>query len=90
MTDTLRQLLTGHLVVGVVTAQDLGRAIERGQGRATLATVAGGTLTVARDGDALVVTDAAGGRARVTQADQINTNGATHVIDAVLMPAAAR
>lgn len=87
--EDLRQLLSGHLVVGVVTAEDLGRAIERGQGRATLATVGGGTLTVQRDGDALVVTDAAGGRARITQPDQIHTNGASHVIDAVLMPAAA-
>jgi uncharacterized surface protein with fasciclin (FAS1) repeats len=84
--DELRQLLSGHIVVGMVTAQDLSRAIERGQGRATLATVAGSNLTVTKEGDALVITDAAGGRARVAQADQLSSNGSMHLIDALLMP----
>jgi uncharacterized surface protein with fasciclin (FAS1) repeats len=77
-------LLTGHIVPGVVTAADLGRAIDRGKGKAELATVGGSNLSFGRDGDAIVVTDAAGGRARITEADQLESNGVVHGIDGVL------
>lgn len=84
--ERLTQLLTYHIVPGVVTAQDLGAAIQRGQGRATITTVSGDNLTIVRDGDALVVSDPAGGRARIVQADRIQSNGVVHHVDAVLMP----
>jgi uncharacterized surface protein with fasciclin (FAS1) repeats len=77
-------LLTGHIVPGVVTAADLGRAIDRGKGKAELATVGGSNLTFARDGEAIVVTDAAGGKARLTRADQLASNGVVHDVDGVL------
>jgi uncharacterized surface protein with fasciclin (FAS1) repeats len=70
-----------------VTSQDLAHAMERGHGRATLATIAGTNLTVSREGDAFVVSDAAGGRARITVPDRRQSNGVIHQIDAVLMPA---
>jgi uncharacterized surface protein with fasciclin (FAS1) repeats len=84
----LTQLLAYHMVPGVVTSQDLRHAMERGHGRATLATIAGSNLVVSREGDALIVTDAAGGRARISQPDRRGSNGIVHQIDAVLMPAA--
>jgi len=77
-------LLTGHIVPGVVTAADLGKAIERGKGKAELATVGGSNLSFARDGDSIVVTDAAGGRARVTGAERLASNGVVHSVDSVL------
>jgi uncharacterized surface protein with fasciclin (FAS1) repeats len=77
-------LLTGHIVPGVVTAADLGRAIDRGNGKAQLATVGGSNLSFSRDGDAIVVTDAAGGQARITQADSLQSNGVVHSVDGVL------
>ncbi|HYJ82520.1 MAG TPA: fasciclin domain-containing protein [Allosphingosinicella sp.] len=77
-------LLTGHIVPGVVTAADLGKAIERGKGKAELATVGGSALSVSRDGDALVVTDAAGGKARVTGTERLASNGVVHDVDGVL------
>ena len=77
-------LLSGHIVPGMVTAADLGRAIERGKGKAQLATVGGSDLSFSRDGDAILVTDAAGGQARVTQADSLQSNGVVHSVDAVL------
>ena len=77
-------LLTGHIVPGVVTAADLGKAIERGKGKAQLATVGGSTLTFSSDGDAILVTDAAGGQARVTGADRLASNGVVHDVDGVL------
>lgn len=77
-------LLTGHIVPGAVTAADLGAAIERGKGKAELATVGGSNLSFSRDGDSIVVTDAAGGKARVTRADRLASNGVVHHVDGVL------
>jgi uncharacterized surface protein with fasciclin (FAS1) repeats len=77
-------LLTGHIVPGMVTADDLGRAIERGKGKAELATVGGSNLSFAKDGDSIVVTDAAGGRALVTGAERLASNGVVHSVDGVL------
>ena len=54
--------------------------------RAELATVTGDNLSLSRDGDSIVVGDGAGGRARIVRADQLQSNGAVHSIDAVLMP----
>jgi uncharacterized surface protein with fasciclin (FAS1) repeats len=85
--EQLTQILTYHVVPGVITSQDLAAAMERGQGRAVLATIAGPNLIVTREGDGLVVTDAAGGRARIVQADRRQSNGVIHQVDAVLMPA---
>lgn len=77
-------LLTGHIVPGSVTAADLGRAIDRGKGKAELATVGGSNLSFSRSGDAIVVTDAGGGQARIVRADLLQSNGVVHSIDGVL------
>ncbi|MGA9581320.1 MAG: fasciclin domain-containing protein [Allosphingosinicella sp.] len=77
-------LLTGHIVPGLVTADDLGRAIERGKGKAELATVGGSNLNFAREGESIVVTDAAGGRALVAGAEKLASNGVVHSVDGVL------
>jgi uncharacterized surface protein with fasciclin (FAS1) repeats len=82
----LTALLTGHIVSGTVTADDLSRAVERGKGKAQLATVGGSTLSFARQGDALVLADAEGAQVRVVGADRAASNGVIHAIDAVLMP----
>lgn len=84
--EQLTQLLTYHVVAGEIGSQDLAQAMERNQGRATLSSIAGQNLVVTREGDAFVVTDAAGGRARIVQADRRSANGVLHQIDAVLMP----
>lgn len=77
-------LLTGHIVPGIVTAEDLGRAIERGKGKAQIATMAGAPLSFAREGDAIVVTDGKGGQARVTGDAATASNGVVHSLDGVL------
>lgn len=82
----LTGILTYHIVPGAVTAADLGRAIEQGDGRTEIATIGGGNLTVSRNGDAIVISDGSGGQARVTQADMLQANGVVHVIDKVLVP----
>jgi uncharacterized surface protein with fasciclin (FAS1) repeats len=77
-------LLTGHIVPGVVTAADIGRAIDRGKGKAELATMAGGNLSFSRSGGSIVVSDAAGGRATVTGAERLASNGVVHSVDGLL------
>ena len=85
--ERLIELLSYHIASGTVTAEDLGRAIDRGRGgRAELATVTGDNLSLTREGEAIIVSDGAGGRARITRADQVQSNGVVHSIDAVLMP----
>jgi uncharacterized surface protein with fasciclin (FAS1) repeats len=77
-------LLTGHIVPGLVTASDLGKAIERGKGKAQLATMGGANLSFSREGDSIVVTDPSGGRALVTGAERLASNGVVHSVDGVL------
>lgn len=82
----LTGLLTHHVVPGVVTAKDLAAAIERGGGKAELATMHGGTLTAAQADGRITISDGNKNVAQVTQADMIQSNGVVHAVDAVLMP----
>lgn len=85
----LTALLTYHILPGTILAEDIGKAIDAGQGEAVLATMGGGTLTATREGNAIVLSDAAGGQARIVQPDDKRSNGVIHQIDAVLMPSQA-
>lgn len=82
----LKGVLTYHVVAGKVTAADLAAKIKAGGGKATLKTVAGGELTAAQEGGAIVLTDAKGRKAHVAAADLSQKNGVVHVIDSVLLP----
>lgn len=82
----LAGVLTYHVVSGKLDAAELGKMIEAGSGKATLKTVAGGSLTAAKEGDSIVLTDATGGKSKVSQADVYQSNGVAHVIDTVLLP----
>ena len=77
---TLTKILTYHVVPGRLTAADL----KDGQ---TLTTVEGETLTVMKSGGSVMLKDAKGGTSTVTIPNIIDSNGVTHVIDTVLMPA---
>ena len=70
----------------MVLVADIDKAIDKGKGKAVLATMGGGTLTATNEGGKTVLTDAKGGKATITQGDQQYTNGVVHQIDAVLMP----
>lgn len=82
----LTGVLTYHILPGTILAADIGKAIDAGKGTTTLATMAGGTLTATRDGDAIVIADAAGTKARIVGAEEQKSNGVIHRIDAVMMP----
>jgi uncharacterized surface protein with fasciclin (FAS1) repeats len=82
----LQGILTYHVVPGRLTASDLMAQIRAGGGTAQLRTAQGGTLTARMQGDAVVLVDAKGGTATVTQADVLQSNGVIHVTNAVSLP----
>jgi uncharacterized surface protein with fasciclin (FAS1) repeats len=84
---TLTSILTYHAVAGKVTSADLVALIKQHGGKATIKTVAGGTLTARLSGDTIIITDAKGGATAVTQADVMTSNGVVHVTDGVFLPA---
>ena len=83
----LTQVLTNHILPGTVLAADIGKAIDQGKGKAVLATMGGGTLTASREGDKIGLTDEAGNKAIMANADETLANGVIHRVDTVLMPA---
>jgi uncharacterized surface protein with fasciclin (FAS1) repeats len=79
-------LLRAHIVPGVVTRRDLEAALERNGARPTqMRTMAGGTLTFSRDGDAIVAAGADGARGRLVE-ETLASNGAIQRTDALLVP----
>ncbi|WP_232341383.1 fasciclin domain-containing protein [Hymenobacter ginkgonis] len=77
---TLTKILTYHVLPGRIMAEDLT------DGR-TLTTVEGETLTVVKKDGNVMLRDAKGGMSTVAIANIVDSNGVTHVIDTVLMPA---
>jgi uncharacterized surface protein with fasciclin (FAS1) repeats len=78
--------LTNLILPGTVLAADIAKAVEAGKGKAPLATMGGGTITATMQDGKTVLTDAAGNKATISQADQQFSNGVVHQIDAVLLP----
>jgi uncharacterized surface protein with fasciclin (FAS1) repeats len=85
----LNGVITNLILPGTILAADIDKAIDKGKGKAVLATYGGGTLTATRDGGKTVLTDAKGDKAVITKADEQYSNGVVHHVDAVLMPAKA-
>ena len=84
--DTLRAVLTYHVVPGSYDAATIVSAIKAGGGKATLKTVQGEALTATLQGGKVIVTDKRGGTANVVAADLRQSNGIIHVTDAVSLP----
>ncbi|MEO5942246.1 MAG: fasciclin domain-containing protein [Ferruginibacter sp.] len=83
---TLTSILTYHVVSGKVSSADLMKMIKDGNGKATLTTVQGGTLTASMKGKNIILTDENGGKAMITIKDVNQSNGVIHVIDHVVTP----
>ena len=79
-------VLTNLILSGTMLAADIDKAIERGKGKAVLATMGGGTLTATREGDKIVLTDGDGHKATMAGSDETLANGVIHRVDGVLMP----
>jgi uncharacterized surface protein with fasciclin (FAS1) repeats len=82
----LTQILTYHVVPGRLTSDDLAKAVAAGGGTASLKTVEGDSITVAKDANRWAVTDDKGNVAHITIANVMQSNGVIFVIDKVLMP----
>jgi len=82
----LTKVLTYHVVAGKMDSAALAKAIDAGNGKATLTAVSGGTLTATRSGSTIMVSDDSGGTAHVTIPDVVQSNGVIHVVDKVLLP----
>jgi len=84
--DMLKKVLTYHVVAGRISTNDLKKMIHDGNGKATLTTVEGGTLTVWMKGGKYMLTDEKGNMAAITIPNVYQSNGVIQVIDTVLMP----
>jgi uncharacterized surface protein with fasciclin (FAS1) repeats len=83
----LTQILTYHVVPGRLTAMDIEANAKAHGGKAMLTTVQGEQLTASKDKmGGWWLTDAHGGKAQITIANVMQSNGVIHVIDTVLMP----
>ena len=82
----LTKVLTYHVVAGKMDSAMLTKAVMAGGGKATLKTVAGGTLTAMASGGKVMVMEESGGTANVTIGDVMQSNGVIHVVDKVLLP----
>ena len=82
----LTAVMTHHILPGTMLAADIAKAVDAGKGKAQLPTMGGGTLTATREGEAIVITDAAGTKARLVGGEEQRSNGVIHRVDAVLMP----
>ena len=85
--DQLAKILTYHVVPAKATSEAAMKMIEDDGGKHPAKTVEGGEITLGMEGENIVVMDASGNTATVTQADVMQSNGVVHVIDTVLMPA---
>jgi uncharacterized surface protein with fasciclin (FAS1) repeats len=87
---TNRAQLTGaitYLVLpGTVLVTDIDSAIDRGKGKAVLATMGGGTLTATKSGGKTMLSDGAGHKATITKGDELYSNGVVQHVDALLSP----
>lgn len=82
----LQTILTYHVVVGKMNSMDIAKAIKKGNGKAMLKTVSGGTLVAWMKGKDLYITDENGKSAKITIADVNQSNGVIHVINEVVTP----
>jgi len=82
----LVRLLTMHVLPGTILSGDIAKAIEAKGGSAKLITMAGEPLTATKNGDKLLLTDAAGDKAVIISADSKRSNGVIHQLDTVLSP----
>ncbi|HSP82234.1 MAG TPA: fasciclin domain-containing protein [Gillisia sp.] len=69
-----------------VTAEQLKQQIQSGNGKYTIKTMQGENITASMEGDNIILTDAAGNKARVIESDNEGSNGVIHIIDKVLWP----
>jgi uncharacterized surface protein with fasciclin (FAS1) repeats len=84
--ETLKTILSCHVVAANAMAADVLKMVADGGGSAEIGTAGGCMLTAKYDNDMVTFTDENGNAATVTIADVAQKNGVIHVIDTVLLP----
>ena len=84
--STLSGILTYHVVSGKFEAAAVIDAINKNNGKFTVDTVNGGSITLSLNDGKVILTDAKGGISTVVIADVAASNGVIHAIDSVVMP----
>lgn len=84
--ETLKSVLTYHVVAGKFEAAAVIDAIKKNNGKFTVTTVQGAKIDLSLKGDSVILTDATGKTSTVTMADVAASNGVIHAIDSVVMP----
>jgi uncharacterized surface protein with fasciclin (FAS1) repeats len=82
----LTGIITNLVLPGTVLVADIDKAIDAQKGKASLATMGGGTLTATKEGANTVLTDSAGHKATIVKGDEQFSNGVVHEVDGLLMP----
>jgi uncharacterized surface protein with fasciclin (FAS1) repeats len=83
---SLVKVLNYHVVAGSMTLADLQAKITSGGGKTTLTTVEGDPLVVAKEGNAISLTDVGGNKSYIEVPDVRQSNGVVHVVNGVLVP----
>ena len=83
---SLVKVLNYHVVSGAMTLADLQAKITSGGGKTTLTTVEGDPLVVAKEGNAISLTDVGGNKSYIEVPDVRQSNGVVHVVNGVLVP----
>ena len=81
----LTDVLTYHVVPGVITSDKLAAAIKGANGAYSFKTVKGEELTASMSGDQFVIKDGSGKKAQVILGNVPASNGIIYIIDTVLM-----
>jgi uncharacterized surface protein with fasciclin (FAS1) repeats len=80
-------LITYHSLSGIITAKDIGHAINSNKGFATFITLTGSKLMAKFDANRnIVLVDENGGQSVISKFDLEQSNGLIHITTAVLIP----
>lgn len=83
--EMLSNVLTYHVVPGVITSDQLAAAIKGANGSYVVKTVTGEEITISMNGDQYVIKDGSGKKAQVILGNVPASNGIIYIIDTVLM-----
>lgn len=84
--EQLSAILTYHVVSGNIRANDVAAALGKGNGKATLTTLNGATLTAVSKDGGIYLQDQKGNYSKITKTDVMASNGVIHIIEDVVMP----
>ncbi|WP_081209045.1 fasciclin domain-containing protein [Salegentibacter sediminis] len=83
--EKLSDVLKYHVVEDKITAEELSKRIDQGNGEYTITTLSGASLTALKSGDDILLKDENGNTAKITKTNIDASNGVIHQIDGVVI-----